>query len=204
YYGGAFGLTAALSFWEVGLSGWQLIPRLVGPFVILVLAILVAPALDQPLDGVHASGAWSALESLLPRSPFSSRSSISTRHRFNYQMHVQPGRRRHLFHEGARGVGSVRVDDDHAEPAEASLLIIGYLALGALLQLLVDDGQGSCVVGSAYVSQTLNDDDASHALARAQVGARPADTIKQLVALGSIADFGMATCGKRCKRISRH
>src|SRR5262249_22120403 len=89
YYGGAFGLTAALSFWEVGLSGWQLIPRLVGPFVILVLAILVAPALDQPLDGVHASGAWSALESLLPRSPFSSRSSISTRHRFNYRMHVQ-------------------------------------------------------------------------------------------------------------------
>src|SRR5262249_55863923 len=35
------------------------------------------------------SGAWSALESLLPRSPFSSRSSISTRHRFNYRMHVQ-------------------------------------------------------------------------------------------------------------------
>jgi hypothetical protein len=31
---------------------------------------------------------------------------------------AQPGRRRHLFHEGARGVGSVRVDDDHAEPAD--------------------------------------------------------------------------------------
>src|SRR5262249_21396205 len=35
------------AFWEVGLSGWQLIPRLVGPLVLLVLAILVAPALDQ-------------------------------------------------------------------------------------------------------------------------------------------------------------
>ena len=46
-YVGAFVFTVAWSFWEVGLSGWQLIPRLVGPFVILVLAILVAPALDQ-------------------------------------------------------------------------------------------------------------------------------------------------------------
>src|SRR5262249_7896851 len=34
-------------FWEVGLSGWQLIPRLVAPFVFLVLAILIAPALDR-------------------------------------------------------------------------------------------------------------------------------------------------------------
>src|SRR5262249_31046795 len=44
---GAFAFTAAWSFWEVGLSGWQLIPRLVGPFVLLILAILVAPLLDQ-------------------------------------------------------------------------------------------------------------------------------------------------------------
>ena len=46
-YIGAFAFTAVWTFWEVGLSGWQLIPRLVGPFVFLVLAILVAPALDQ-------------------------------------------------------------------------------------------------------------------------------------------------------------
>src|SRR5262249_15990642 len=46
-YVGGFAFTAAWSFWEVGLSGWQLIPRLVGPFVLLVLAILIAPALDQ-------------------------------------------------------------------------------------------------------------------------------------------------------------
>src|SRR5499425_1321079 len=46
-YVGAFVFTCVWTFWEVGLSGWQLIPRLVGPFVLLVLAILVTPALDQ-------------------------------------------------------------------------------------------------------------------------------------------------------------
>src|SRR5258706_13891484 len=46
-YVGAFAFTSVWAFWEVGLSGWQLIPRLVGPFVLLVLAILVAPTLDQ-------------------------------------------------------------------------------------------------------------------------------------------------------------
>src|SRR5262245_4898883 len=46
-YVGAFSFTTLWTFWEVGLSGWQLIPRLVGPFIFLVLAILVAPALDQ-------------------------------------------------------------------------------------------------------------------------------------------------------------
>src|SRR5262249_58904339 len=45
-YLGAFVLTCLWTFWEVGLSGWQLIPRLVGPFVFLILAVLVAPALD--------------------------------------------------------------------------------------------------------------------------------------------------------------
>src|SRR5262249_5840114 len=42
-YIGAFAFTAAWAFWEVGLSGWALIPRLVGPFVLLVLAVLIAP-----------------------------------------------------------------------------------------------------------------------------------------------------------------
>src|SRR5262252_5791404 len=46
-YVGAFVFTSVWAFWEVGLSGWQLIPRLVGPFVLLVLAILVAPELDR-------------------------------------------------------------------------------------------------------------------------------------------------------------
>src|SRR5262249_59131656 len=47
-YIGAFAFTCVWTFWEVGLSGWQLIPRLVAPFVLLVLALLVAPALDAP------------------------------------------------------------------------------------------------------------------------------------------------------------
>jgi len=42
-YVGAFAFTCFWAFWEAGLSGWQLIPRLVGPFVLLILAILVAP-----------------------------------------------------------------------------------------------------------------------------------------------------------------
>src|SRR5262249_4811790 len=53
-YVGAFAFTAAWSFWDVGLSGWELIPRLVGPFVLLILAILVAPLLDQTTGrGAH-------------------------------------------------------------------------------------------------------------------------------------------------------
>jgi quinoprotein glucose dehydrogenase len=52
-YVGAFAFTAVWAFSEVGLSGWALIPRLVGPFVLLVLAVLVAPALD-PTGGRRA------------------------------------------------------------------------------------------------------------------------------------------------------
>src|SRR6266478_740262 len=46
-YVGAFAFTSVWAFWEIGLSGWQLIPRLVAPFVFLVLAVLAAPALDR-------------------------------------------------------------------------------------------------------------------------------------------------------------
>jgi quinoprotein glucose dehydrogenase len=52
-YVGAFAFTSVWTFWEIGLSGWQLIPRLVAPFVFLVLAILAAPALD-PTTGRRA------------------------------------------------------------------------------------------------------------------------------------------------------
>src|SRR5262250_876163 len=48
-YLGAFVFTCLWTFWEVGLSGWQLIPRLVGPFVLLVLATLITPLLDQTI-----------------------------------------------------------------------------------------------------------------------------------------------------------
>ena len=70
-YVGALAFTSVWAFWEVGLSGWQLIPRLVGPFVLLVLAnSRTLPHSTRRLDGVRASWAWSASEFSLPRSPF--------------------------------------------------------------------------------------------------------------------------------------
>ena len=45
-YVGAFVFTVLWTIWEVGLTGWPLIPRLVGPFILLVLAVLVVPLLD--------------------------------------------------------------------------------------------------------------------------------------------------------------
>src|SRR5262244_747547 len=70
-YAGAFAFTAVWSFWEVGLSGWELIPRLVGPFVLFVLATLVAPMLDQTTGrlarkwGLATSGSFVALLGIL-------------------------------------------------------------------------------------------------------------------------------------------
>jgi quinoprotein glucose dehydrogenase len=45
-YAGAFVVTALWAFWEVGLNGWALVPRLVGPLVLLLLVILSFPVLD--------------------------------------------------------------------------------------------------------------------------------------------------------------
>jgi len=45
-YGGAFVATMLWAFWEVGLNGWPLVPRLVGPLVLLLLVILSLPVLD--------------------------------------------------------------------------------------------------------------------------------------------------------------
>ncbi len=39
----AFLITFVWSLWEVGLDGWALVPRLVGPFILLILAVLVMP-----------------------------------------------------------------------------------------------------------------------------------------------------------------
>jgi quinoprotein glucose dehydrogenase len=46
-YLAAFAFTALWTFWEVGLTGWPLLPRLVGPFVLLVLVTLIVPTLDS-------------------------------------------------------------------------------------------------------------------------------------------------------------
>ena len=45
-YVGAFLMTALWAFWEVGLNGWALVPRLVGPLVLLLLVIFSLPVLD--------------------------------------------------------------------------------------------------------------------------------------------------------------
>jgi quinoprotein glucose dehydrogenase len=45
-YALAFVITMLWAFWEVGLNGWALVPRLVGPIVLLLLVILSLPVLD--------------------------------------------------------------------------------------------------------------------------------------------------------------
>ncbi|WP_445682266.1 membrane-bound PQQ-dependent dehydrogenase, glucose/quinate/shikimate family [Radicibacter daui] len=47
-YCAVFLATLIWAFWEAGLNGWALVPRLVAPFVLLVLVILAAPRL-RPL-----------------------------------------------------------------------------------------------------------------------------------------------------------
>ncbi len=50
-YGAAFLLTLIWALWEVGLQGWPLVPRLVGPIVLLVLVVLALPVLEPGRGG---------------------------------------------------------------------------------------------------------------------------------------------------------
>jgi quinoprotein glucose dehydrogenase len=54
----AFLATLVWSLFEAGLDGWALIPRLVGPFILLVLAMLVMPA--RLLNGKSTRRAYGA------------------------------------------------------------------------------------------------------------------------------------------------
>jgi quinoprotein glucose dehydrogenase len=58
-YLGVFVATLAWALWESGLNGWALIPRLFGPFVLLVLVLLCAPLLT--VDRRPRRFAWRAL-----------------------------------------------------------------------------------------------------------------------------------------------
>ena len=63
-YGAAFLFTLLWSFWEVGLNGWALAPRLVGPLALLLLVMLAMPVLDKVRGKQHALYgvlAWVAL-----------------------------------------------------------------------------------------------------------------------------------------------
>ena len=44
-YLGVFGLTLVWALWEVGLDGWALVPRVIGPAVLAILVLLVLPIL---------------------------------------------------------------------------------------------------------------------------------------------------------------
>src|SRR5262245_66418340 len=44
-YAGAFVATMLWAFWEVGLNGWPLVPRVVGPLVLLLLVVCSLPVL---------------------------------------------------------------------------------------------------------------------------------------------------------------
>lgn len=50
-YGAAFLLTLVWALWEVGLQGWPLVPRVVGPIVLLVLVVLALPVLEPGRGG---------------------------------------------------------------------------------------------------------------------------------------------------------
>ncbi len=58
-YLAVFLATVIWALWEVGLDGWALIPRLVGPSVLLILALLCAPMLT--VDRRPRRFAWRAL-----------------------------------------------------------------------------------------------------------------------------------------------
>ncbi len=44
-YLGVFALTILWAFWEVGLDGWALVPRIIGPAVLAILVVLMLPLL---------------------------------------------------------------------------------------------------------------------------------------------------------------
>ena len=64
-YAGVFVFTLVWALWEVGLNGWALVPRLVGPLVLLFLVILSMPVLDEGSGGrrraLMGAGVWAAL-----------------------------------------------------------------------------------------------------------------------------------------------
>ena len=68
-YFAVFLATLLWALWEVGISnGWALVPRLVGPLVLLLLVVLAFPVLDRAhgkRHRLHGAGAWAAFTALL-------------------------------------------------------------------------------------------------------------------------------------------
>ena len=60
-----FALTLVWALWEVGLNPWALVPRVVGPAVLAILALLVLPLLDRRWTWMKAGGAVAGVLVLL-------------------------------------------------------------------------------------------------------------------------------------------
>ncbi|KAK0351280.1 hypothetical protein LTR94_025562, partial [Friedmanniomyces endolithicus] len=58
-YAAVFGLTFVWALWEKGLNGWALVPRLVGPLVLMFLVLAALPVL-KPRGGAKLAGAGAA------------------------------------------------------------------------------------------------------------------------------------------------
>ena len=55
-YAGVFAATLVWALWESGLNGWALTPRLVGPFILLLLVMACVPDLTR--DRAPGARAW--------------------------------------------------------------------------------------------------------------------------------------------------
>ena len=68
-YGVVWLFTLVWAFWEVGLDGWALVPRVVAPTVLLLLVLLTLPALRRPLIPTAAALLAFGLAGLAPPRP---------------------------------------------------------------------------------------------------------------------------------------
>ena len=62
-YLAAFVVTFLWAIWEVGFDGWALIPRLVGPFILAIIALLLLPGHFS--NGIPTRRSWGAGAALL-------------------------------------------------------------------------------------------------------------------------------------------
>ena len=64
-YAAIFILTLLWALWEVGLNGWALVPRVIGPAVLLILVLLILPLIQPRWRWRRAFGAVGAVLLLL-------------------------------------------------------------------------------------------------------------------------------------------
>jgi len=62
-YAGLFALTLVWAIWEAGLNGWALLPRVLGPFMLLLAVLACAPRLSPTARARKAAGLIAAAAS---------------------------------------------------------------------------------------------------------------------------------------------